>query len=62
MRDKIHKHYWQLTKEMQMQWMAHMIETVPPLRPRKRTSGKKERKCTRILFLEKGPPKDTSLP
>ena len=52
-RGKIHKHYWELTKEMQMQWMSHMIEIAPPSRPRKRTSGKKEKKCTRTFFLEK---------
>ena len=53
MRDKIHKHYWQLTKEIQKQWMVNTIETVHTLQPRKRISGKKERKCTRTFFLEK---------
>ena len=53
MEGKIHEHFWELTKEMQMQWMVHMVETVPPLRPRKRTSVKKEIKCTGTFLLEK---------
>ena len=52
MRGNIHEHYWALTKDMQMQWMSHMIETAPPSRPCKRTSAKKERKYTRTFFLK----------
>ena len=35
-----------------MQWMLQMIETCTPSRPRKYTSGKKERKVTRIFLLK----------
>ena len=53
-RARINKYYWNMSlKEMQMQWMSQMIETCIPSRPRKYTSGKKERKVTRIFFLEK---------
>ena len=41
------------SKEMQMQWMSQMIETCALSHPRKYTPGKKERKVTRIFFLEK---------
>ena len=40
-------------KEMQMQWMSQMIETCTPSRPRKYTSGEKERKASITFFFEK---------
>ena len=53
-RTRINKYYWNMpSKEMQMQWMLQIIETCTPFCPRKHTSGKKERKVTRIFFLEK---------
>ena len=36
-----------------MQWLSHSIDTITPKRPVKNTAEKKERKHTRIFFLEK---------
>ena len=53
-RAQINKYCWNMSsKEMQMQWMSPVIETCTPSCPRKYTFGKKERKVTRIFFLEK---------
>ena len=51
-RQEIHDHYWSLTKDQQSIWISHSVETIEPVRPRKKTSGKKERKHTRIFHLE----------
>ena len=59
---QIHNEYWGLSKTNQMQWLSHSIDTITPKCPRKNTAEKKERKYTRIFFLEKKPPKSTSLP
>ena len=52
-RIEIHEHYWSLSKELQNQWISQMIDTVTPARPRKKTLGRKERKPTQIVYLEK---------
>ena len=41
-RNQIHKYYWSLTKENQNIWFSHMVETITPVRPRKKTTGKKD--------------------
>ena len=51
--NQIHKYYWSLTKDNQDIWISHMVETITPSRrPRKKTTGKKERRFTRICHLE----------
>ena len=40
-------------QKRQMQWISEMIETCNSSRPQKYTSCKKERKVTRIFFLQK---------
>ena len=50
---QIHNEYWGLSKTNQMQWLSHSIDTITPKCPRKNTAEKKERKYTRIFFLEK---------
>ena len=50
---QIHNEYWGLSKTNQKQWLSHIIDTITPKRPRKNTAEKKERKYTRIFFLEK---------
>ena len=52
-RIEIHEHYWGLSKELQNQWISHMVNTVTPAWPRKKILGRKERKVTRIFHLEK---------
>ena len=59
---QIHNEYWGLSKTNQIQWLSLSIDTITPKRPRKSTAEKKERKYTRISFLEKKPPKSTNLP
>ena len=49
---QIHKYYWSLTKGNQNIWISHMVETITPVRSRKNTTGKKERRFTRIYHLE----------
>ena len=49
-RNQIYKYYWSLTKDNQNIWISHMVETITPVRPRKKTTGKK--RFTRIYHLE----------
>ena len=51
-RAKINQYYWGLSKQMQIQWISHLVEVSDTSRPRKHTTGKKERLCTRTYFLE----------
>ena len=43
-RIEIHEHYWGLPKELQNQWISHMVDTVTPARPRKENLEKKGEK------------------
>ena len=51
-RNQIHEYYWSLTKDNQNIWISPMVETITPVRPRKKTTGKKEKRFTRIYHLE----------
>ena len=51
-RSKIHEYYWSLTKDNQNIWISHMVETITPVRPRKKSTRKKERRFTRTYHLE----------
>ena len=51
-RNDIHKFYWQLSKEEQFRWIINNVETISPERPRTKTSHIKERKVTRVYYLE----------
>ena len=42
-RNQIHQYYWSLTKDNQNNWISHMFEIITPVRPRKKTTGKKEK-------------------
>ena len=53
-RNQIYEYYWSLSKDNQNIWISHMVETITPVRPRKKTIGKKERRFTRICHLENG--------
>ena len=46
------EYYWNLTKDNQNIWILHTVETITPVRPRRKTTGKKERRFTRIYHLE----------
>ena len=50
--NQIHEYYWSLTKDNQNIWISLMVETITPVRPKKMTTGKKERRFTRIYHLE----------
>ena len=50
-RNQIHKYYWSLTKDNQNIRISHMVQTITPVRPRKRPPEKKERRFTRIYSL-----------
>ena len=52
LRREIYDYYWSLNKDKQNIWISLMVETVAPVRPRKNSQGKKERKCTRVYYLE----------
>ena len=52
LRREIYDYYWSLNKDKQNIWISLMVETVAPVRPRKNTQGKKERKCARVYYLE----------
>ena len=41
-RNKIHEYYWSLTKDNQNIWISHMVETITAVRPRKKSTRKKE--------------------
>ena len=51
-RNQIHEYYLSLTKDNQNIWISHMAETIMPVRLRKKNTGKKERRFTRIHNLE----------
>lgn len=51
-RNEIHDYHWSLNKDKQNIWISLMVETVAPVRPRKNTQLKKERKFTRVYYLE----------
>ena len=50
--NQIHKYYWSLMKDNQNIWISHMVETMTPVRLRKKITGKKERRFPRISHLE----------
>ena len=52
LRREIYDYYWSLNKDKKNIWISFMVETVAPVRSRKNTQGKKERKCTRVYYLE----------
>jgi len=37
-RQEIHDYYWSLNKDKQNIWISHMVETITPIRPRKKTT------------------------
>ena len=41
-----------MSKDKQNIWISNLVDTVDPVRPRKKKSGEKERKFTRIYYLE----------
>ena len=51
-RYQIQEYYCNLTKDNQNIWILHTVETITPVRPRRKTTGKKERRFTRIYHLE----------
>ena len=51
-RQEINEFIWSMQKNEQSIWISHMIETIIPVRPRKLTSGKIERKFTQVFHLE----------
>ena len=51
-RQEIHEFYWNLSKDKQNIWISNLVDTIDPVRPRKKKSGKKERKFTRVYYLE----------
>ena len=51
-RREINDMYWTMTYEGRSTWMANMVDTITPVRPRKNnTKGEKERKVTRLFYL-----------
>ena len=52
-RQEIHEFYWNLSKDKRNIWISNLVDTIDPVRPRKKKSGKKERKFTRVYYLEK---------
>ena len=62
-RCEINDYFWNMTRDEQTTWIAHMVETTTPVRPRKKTLRKKERNFTRIFYLEaEGKNIDKSMP
>ena len=51
-RNQIQEYYWSLTKDNQNIWISHMVETITSVRPRKKSTRKKERRFTRTYHLE----------
>ena len=51
-RQEIHDYYWSLNKDKQNIWISHMVETITPIQPRKKTTGERERRYTRVFHME----------
>ena len=41
-----------MSKDKQNIWISNLVDTIDPVRPRKKKSGKKEREFTRVYYLE----------
>ena len=47
-RQETHEFYWNLSKDKQNIWISNLVDTIDPVRPRRKKSGKMERKFTRV--------------
>ena len=51
-RQEIHEFYWNLSEDKKNIWMSNFVDNIDPVRPRKKKSGNKEIKFTRVYYLQ----------